>query len=143
MHTILAHIACCNFQLTWGIGLYINPFPALWQLSSGLYSAAYVANNMDPDQAAPLGAVWSGFIMFASMIKLVLCISNLCSRRNKQMTFLGKNISTIRVKVSFDQSMSVVHRLPCIINILLHLTSPSLLVWFRPTLQVWLLYGPL
>ena len=27
---------------------------------------------MDPDQTAPLGAVWSGFIVFAYMIKLVL-----------------------------------------------------------------------
>ena len=33
---------------------------------------AYIANNMDPDQTAPLGAVWSGLIVFASMIKLVL-----------------------------------------------------------------------
>ena len=30
---------------------------------------AYFANNMDPDQTAPLEAVWSGFIVFASMIK--------------------------------------------------------------------------
>ena len=30
-----------------------------------------IANNMDPDQTAPLGAVWSGFIVFASIMKLV------------------------------------------------------------------------
>ena len=25
-------------------------------------------NNMDPDQTAPTGAVWSGFIVFAAMV---------------------------------------------------------------------------
>ena len=29
----------------------------------------YNANNMAQDQTAPLGAVWSGFILFASMSK--------------------------------------------------------------------------
>ena len=38
---------------------YVSAF-ALWKP---------IANNMDPDQTAPLGAVWSGFIVFASMIK--------------------------------------------------------------------------
>ena len=32
---------------------------------------AYIANSMDPDETAPLGAVLSGFTVFASMIKLV------------------------------------------------------------------------
>ena len=37
---------------------------------------AYIANNMNPDQTAPLGAVWSGCIVFASKVKLILkCIS--------------------------------------------------------------------
>ena len=31
--------------------------------------ATYIANNMDPDHTAPKGAVCSGFILFASMIK--------------------------------------------------------------------------
>ena len=36
---------------------------------------AYIANNMDPDQTAPLGAVWSGFLVFASGIEISLeCI---------------------------------------------------------------------
>ena len=33
---------------------------------------AYLASNMDPDQTAPFGAVWSGFIVFASMVKLTI-----------------------------------------------------------------------
>ena len=32
---------------------------------------AYTAKKMDPDQADPLGEVWSGFILFAAMIKAV------------------------------------------------------------------------
>ena len=36
---------------------------------------ANIANNMDPDQTASQGAIWSGFIVFASMIKSSLkCI---------------------------------------------------------------------
>ena len=31
---------------------------------------AYIANNVHPDQTAPLGAVWSGFIVFVIMVKL-------------------------------------------------------------------------
>ena len=30
----------------------------------------YIANNMDPDQTAPLWAVLSGFILFAGMMKV-------------------------------------------------------------------------
>ena len=54
---------------------------------------AYIANNMDPDQTAPFGAVWSGFIVFASMIKNSLkCIwinaADVKSRRH----FQDKNV---------------------------------------------------
>ena len=46
----------------------------------------FIANNMDPDQTAPLGVVWSGLIMFAS-------------GWNQHVTFSGQNIkSRIRVK---------------------------------------------
>ena len=34
-------------------------------------SVPMIADNMDPDQTAPLGAVCSGFIMFASIMKAV------------------------------------------------------------------------
>ena len=37
-----------------------------------LDSLYYIANNIDPDQTAPKEAVWSGFIVFASMIKFKL-----------------------------------------------------------------------
>ena len=36
---------------------------------------AYIANTMNPDQTAPLGAVWSGFVVFAFKNKIILeCI---------------------------------------------------------------------
>ena len=54
----------------------IKPFPALndncllfLHLLTTL--VAYNAKNMDPDQTAPAGAVWSGSILFVSMIKVV------------------------------------------------------------------------
>ena len=31
---------------------------------------AYIANNMNPDETAPLGAVWLGLRVIASMLKL-------------------------------------------------------------------------
>ena len=36
-----------------------------------IFLVAYIANIMDPDQTAPLGAVWSGFILFAPVMKVV------------------------------------------------------------------------
>ena len=33
-----------------------------------------MANNMDPDETAPRGAVWSGFIMFDCLLGLILYI---------------------------------------------------------------------
>ena len=35
-----------------------------------------VANSVDPDQTAPLGAVWSGSTLFACLLKLVCDASN-------------------------------------------------------------------
>ena len=43
---------------------------------------------MDPDQTAPLG--WSRFIVFAFMIKSSLKCRSICSRHEKQTTFLGQ-----------------------------------------------------
>ena len=31
---------------------------------------AYIANNMNQDQTAPFGAVWSWFIVFASIVSV-------------------------------------------------------------------------
>ena len=47
------------------------------------------ANNLDPEQTAPIGAVCSGSTLFAIEIKHF-------SRQEKQMTFVA--IGTLRVK---------------------------------------------
>ena len=36
-----------------------------------IFLVSYIANNMDLDQFAPKGAVWSAFLVFASMIKSI------------------------------------------------------------------------
>ena len=49
----------------------INPFPMTIVVCSiiCLYGlVAYIASNMDPDQIAPKGAVWSGFMVFESTV---------------------------------------------------------------------------
>ena len=35
-----------------------------------------MANSVDPDQTAPIGAVCSGFTMFASMLNIPVKLSN-------------------------------------------------------------------
>ena len=47
-----------------------------------------MANSEDPDQTAPIGAVWSGSMLFASTLNSSVMLGNFCSRRLQQMTFL-------------------------------------------------------
>ena len=49
-----------------------------------------MANSVDPNQTAPIGAVCSGSTLFASILKTIIC-----SRRHFQIHFLG---GTLRVK---------------------------------------------
>ena len=35
--------------------------------ASQVGSIQYIENNMDPDQTAPMGTLWSGFIVYASI----------------------------------------------------------------------------
>ena len=51
-----------------------------------------MANNVDPDQTAPIGAVYSGSMLFASILKFVSNVRQLFaadnfSRRHFQMHF--------------------------------------------------------
>ena len=51
-----------------------------------------MANSVDPDQTAPIGAVCSGFTLFASILKLVSKVRQLFaadnfSRRHFQIDF--------------------------------------------------------
>ena len=46
-----------------------------------------MANSVDPDQTAPIGAVCSGSTLFASMLNLSVILGIFCSRRLQQTTF--------------------------------------------------------
>ena len=46
-----------------------------------------MANSVDPDQTAPIGAVFSGSRLFASILNLSVMLGSFCSRRLQQMTF--------------------------------------------------------
>ena len=48
---------CCNHSKIWTIGLYHRVMSP--------NNADGMANSVDPDQTAPLGAVWSGSALFA------------------------------------------------------------------------------
>ena len=62
-----------------------------------------MANSMDPDQTAPLGAVWSGSTLFASKLNSSLMLGNYFQQTASAdeifrcIFFLG----TLRVKISF------------------------------------------
>ena len=46
-----------------------------------------MANSVDPDQTAPIGAVCSGSMLFASILNSLVTLGNFCSRRLQQTTF--------------------------------------------------------
>ena len=71
------------------LGLKSSTLP-LSHCASSCLLVAYIVNNMDPDQTAPFGADWSGFILFASMKNSSLkttwvYAADLKSRRNFQV----------------------------------------------------------
>ena len=46
-----------------------------------------MANIVDPDQTAPIGAVCSGSTLFASILNSSVMLGNFCSRQPQQTTF--------------------------------------------------------
>ena len=46
-----------------------------------------MANSVDPDQTAPIGAVFSESTLFASILHSSVMLGNFCSRRLQQTTF--------------------------------------------------------
>ena len=49
-----------------------------------------MANSVDPEQTAPIGAVCSGSTLFSSILNLsVMLVNFFCSRRLQQTTFSG------------------------------------------------------
>ena len=46
-----------------------------------------MANSVDPDQTAPIGAVCSGSRLFATILNSSVMLGNFCSRLLQQTTF--------------------------------------------------------
>ena len=46
-----------------------------------------MANSVDPEQIAPIGAVYSGSMLFASILNSPVMLGNYFSRRLQQTTF--------------------------------------------------------
>ena len=46
-----------------------------------------MANSVDPDQTAPIGAVCSGSTLLASILNLSVMYAIICGRRTQQTTF--------------------------------------------------------
>ena len=67
-----------------------------------------MANNVDPDQTAPIGAVCSGSKPFASILNSSVMLGNFCSRRHQQTTFSDAFFSW-RFKGSYDWCLSVLY----------------------------------
>ena len=64
-----------------------------------------MANSVDPDQTAPVGAVCSGSMLFASILNLSVCLAIICSRRLQQTTFSDAFffLGALRIQVTVDQ----------------------------------------
>ena len=59
-----------------------------------------MANSVDPDQTAPIGAVCSGSTLFASILNLSVMLGNYLSRRLQQLTFTDNFfLGALRVKL--------------------------------------------
>ena len=53
-----------------------------------------MANSVDPDQTAPIGAVYSRSKLFASILKSPVILGNFCSRRPQKTKFSDAFFST-------------------------------------------------
>ena len=56
-----------------------------------------MANSVDTDQTAPIGAVCFGSTLFASILNLSVMLGNICSRRFQQTTFSDAFFGALRV----------------------------------------------
>ena len=76
-----------------------------------------MANSVDPDQTAPIGAVCSGSTLFASILNSSVMLVDFCSRRHQQTAFsdafflgaLRVKIFKIHFSLTFD-AFGMVHR---------------------------------
>ena len=60
----------------------LSAFIVCWKFLEASWS-----NSVDPDQTAPIGAVWSGSTLFAFLLKFIKNVSKSMQQMTKQMTF--------------------------------------------------------
>ena len=61
-----------------------------------------MANSVDPDQTAPIGAVCSGSTLFASILNSSVMLGIFCNRRLQQTAFSNAFfLGALRVKCTF------------------------------------------
>ena len=58
-----------------------------------------MANSVDPDQTAPIGAVCSGSTLFASILNSSVMLAIICSGRLQQTTFSDAFFGALRIKL--------------------------------------------
>ena len=67
-----------------------------------------MANSVDPNQTAPIGAVCSGSTLFASILNSSVMLGVICSRRHFQMHFL---LGTLRFKAAYSVTMNIFRKI--------------------------------
>ena len=67
-----------------------------------------MANSVDPDQTAPIGAVCSGSMLFASILKSSVMLGNFLQQTTFSDAFC---LGALRVKSQFDSHFQV-HKVP-------------------------------
>ena len=75
---------CCNHSKIWTMWLY--------QRVMSPNDADGMANSVDPDQTAPLGAVWSGSALFASLIRVYTVCQGISVRKLRITTVSSNRI---------------------------------------------------
>ena len=68
-----------------------------------------MANSVDPDQTAPIGAVCSGPTLFASILNSLVMLGNFCSRQLRQTTFSDAFFSWRFKGKHFERHVSLIY----------------------------------
>ena len=77
-----------------------------------------MANSVDPDQTAPIGAVCSGSTLFASILNSSVMFGNFfCSRRLQQTTFSNAFfLGTLRVNAEWIPRLGSIFHFSSIVH---------------------------
>ena len=64
-----------------------------------------MANSVDPDQTAPIGAVCSGSTLFASILNLSVMLGNYLQQTTSADEGLNRNVHLIGIFVTLEKSV--------------------------------------